>query len=202
LLFGVLAGVYSGRRADKAISAVTLGLLSLPEFVLGTILIAVFFGSLNILPPVSLIQPGNTAFTDPRILVLPVLTLLGVSVAAVIRLVRAGIIDTLDQNYVTVARLNGYSERSVIWRYGLRNSLAPSIIVISQSLQYLLGGIVVTEVVFAYPGIGSLLVTAVNSRDATEIEAIAILLAAAYIVVNIISDLLVVLLVPRLRTAA
>jgi peptide/nickel transport system permease protein len=89
----------------------------------------------------------------------------------------------------------------VILRYALRNALAPSVQIIAQNLQYLVGGIIVVESVFAYPGIGTYLVNAVAARDVTEVQAAAIILAALYIVINIVADLIVVLLVPRLRTA-
>jgi peptide/nickel transport system permease protein len=110
-------------------------------------------------------------------------------------------IEVLQQDYVRFARLNGIGERRVILRYALRNALAPSVQIIAQNLQYLVGGIIVVESVFAYPGIGTYLVNAVAARDVTEVQAAAIILAALYIVINIAADLIVVFLVPKLRTA-
>jgi peptide/nickel transport system permease protein len=134
------------------------------------------------------------------VLVLPVLTLLGASLAASVRMVRAGMIEVLQTDYVEMARLNGLPERRVIRRYALRNALAPSVQVFAQSIQYLIGGIIVTEYLFNYPGIGKELVEAVAIRDVREVQSLAILIAAFYIFINLIADLIVVLLVPKLRT--
>lgn len=201
LLLGTLAAVRAGRATDYGISYTALATGSLPEFVLGTFLILIFFSELHLLPPVSLIPPGSNPLAYPKELVLPVLTLLGVSAAFCARQVRAGVAEALRQDYVVMARLGGVRERRVVWRFALRNALAPSVQTFAQALQYLLGGIIVVEALFAYPGIGNLLVTEVQTRDVTEVQAIAIVLAAIYIMINIVADLIVVLLVPRLRTS-
>ena len=201
LLFGTLAGLYARRKTDWLISGPALIASGLPEFVTGSALIYVFFTWLHVLPPVALLSPGQSPLSQPRALVLPVLTLLAVAAGAGIRQVRAGMIEVLDQDFVRFARLNGIGERRVILRYALRNALAPSVQIIAQNLQYLVGGIIVVESVFAYPGIGTYLVNAVAARDVTEVQAAAIILAALYIVINIVADLTVVLLVPKLRTA-
>jgi peptide/nickel transport system permease protein len=155
-----------------------------------------------VLPPVSLIAPGRSPLAEPQALVLPVLTLLGASLAASIRMVRAGMVEALDADYVHAARLNGLPERLVVRRYALRNALAPSVQVFAQNIQYLVGGIVVTEYLFAYPGLGKELVDAVAIRDVREVQSLAVLVAAVYVGLNIVADLLVVLLVPKLRTRA
>jgi peptide/nickel transport system permease protein len=127
-----------------------------------------------------------------------VLTLLGVTCAASIRMVRAGMLETLGADYVQMARLNGFRERLVV-RYALRNALAPAVQVFAQNIQFLIGGIIVTEYLFAYPGLGQELVNAVTIRDVREVQSLVIFIAAFYIAVNIVADLLVVLLVPKLR---
>lgn len=200
LVLGVLAAVRAGRPLDHAISLSTLAIISLPEFIIGSLLILVFFSWLDVLPPVSLIAPGTSPLAEPDALVLPVLTLLGASLAASIRMVRAGMVETLRAEYVTMARLNGLRERAVVARYALRNALAPSVQVFAQNIQYLVGGIVVTEYLFNYPGLGKELVDAVAIRDVREVQSVALLIAAFYVLVNIVADVLVVLLVPRLRT--
>jgi peptide/nickel transport system permease protein len=202
LLLGILAAVRAGRPLDHAISITSLAIISLPEFIIGSLLILVFFSWLDVLPPVSLIPPGTSPLADPEALVLPVLTLLGASLAASIRMVRAGMVETLNAEYVTMARLNGFAERMVVGRYALRNALAPSVQVFAQNIQYLVGGIVVTEYLFNYPGLGKALVDAVAIRDVRAVQVIALLIAAFYILINIVADLLVVLLVPKLRTQA
>jgi peptide/nickel transport system permease protein len=200
LILGALAGIFAGRWLDHLISLPALVMGGLPEFVMGTLLIYIFFSKLRWLPPVALLSPGSSPLSDPEVLVLPVLTLLAVAVAGGVRQVRVGMADALQQDYVQFARLNGVAERRVLARYALRNALAPSVQIIAQNLQYLVGGIIIVESVFAYPGIGTYLVNAVTSRDVVEVQAAAIVLAALYIAINVLADLIVVFLVPRLRT--
>jgi peptide/nickel transport system permease protein len=200
LLFGVWAALRAGRTADQGISVTSLAVISLPEFVLGSLLILFFFSWLDLLPPVALIPPGTSALSEPTKLILPVLTLLGVTCAASIRMVRAGMIETLATDYVQMARLNGFRERLVVSRYALRNALAPSVQVFAQNIQFLIGGIIVTEFLFIYPGLGMELVNAVAIRDVREVQSLAIFIAAFYLLINLLADLLVVLLVPKLRT--
>ncbi len=201
LVLGVLAAIRAGRSADHAISFTSLSVVSLPEFVIGSLLILVFFSWLGWFLPISLVPPGESPLANPSQLVLPVLTLLGASLAGSIRMVRAGMVQALDAEYVHMARLNGYRERLVVVRYALRNALAPAVQVIAQNLQYLVGGIIVIEYLFSYPGIGKELVDSVAIRDVREVQSIAILIAALYIAINIVADLIVVLLVPKLRTS-
>jgi peptide/nickel transport system permease protein len=201
LLLGTLAALRAGRTSDYAISYTSLIMGSLPEFVLGTFLILIFFSWLNLFPPVSLIPVGSSPLQHPKEIALPILTLLGVSLAFCARQVRAGVLEALRQDYVTMARLGGVKERRVLWKFALRNALAPSVQTFAQAIMYLLGGIIVVETLFAYPGIGNLLVQEVQTRDVTEVQAIAMVLAAIYIAINILADLVVVLIVPRLRTS-
>ena len=202
LVLGVVSAVRAGRPLDHTVSVSSLAVISLPEFIIGSLLILLFFTWLDVLPPVSLIPPGTSPLAEPKALVLPVLTLLGASLAASIRMVRAGVLETLNAEYVTMARLNGFSERMVVRRYALKNALGPSVQVFAQNVQYLVGGIVVTEYLFNYPGLGKELVDAVAIRDVREVQIVALLIAAFYILINIVADLLVVLLVPKLRTQA
>lgn len=202
LLLGVAAAVKAGRPLDHSISVSSLAVISLPEFIIGSLLILLFFSWLDVLPPVSLIAPGASPLDDPKKLVLPVLTLLGATLAASIRMVRAGMIESLRADYVQMARLNGIGEARVIRRYALRNALAPSVQIFAQNIQYLIGGIIIVEYLFSYSGLGKELVDAVAVRDVRAVQSIAVLIAAFYIVLNVVADLLVVLLVPKLRTEA
>lgn len=200
LILGALAGLFAGRKLDYAISLPSLVSGGLPEFVTATLLIYVFFARLNILPPVSLLNPGQSPFSNFNGLILPVLTLLAVAAGSGIRQVRNGMIGALEHDSVRFARLNGVSERRVVVRYAMRNALAPSVQIIAQNLQYLVGGIIIVESIFSYPGIGTYLVKAVSTRDVTEVQAASLILAGLYITINIAADLLVVFLVPKLRT--
>jgi peptide/nickel transport system permease protein len=201
LALGALAGLRAGRRLDHLISVPALVAGGLPEFVTGTVLIFLFFSVVNLLPPVALLSPGESPFSSAKALVLPVLTLLAVAVGAGVRQVRAGMVEVLQQDFIMFARLNGISGRRVVLRYALRNALAPSVQIIAQNLQYLVGGIIIVESIYSYPGIGTYLVEAVTSRDVNEVQAAAIILAALYIGINIVADLVVTLLVPKLRTS-
>ena len=146
--------------------------------------------------------PGGDPLSTPKELVLPVITLLFASLAAGIRMVRAGMVEVMQTDYVQTARLNGLSERRVLSRYALRNALAPSVQMLAQNLQYLVGGIIVVEAVFAYPGIGSQLVEAVQNRDSRLSMSVAMLIAVVYVFINLVADLIVMLLVPKLREPA
>jgi peptide/nickel transport system permease protein len=201
LVLGVLSAMRAGRPVDHAVTGISLGLISLPEFVTGTLLILLLAQWLALLPAVSLIGIGESVFTHPSILVLPVLTLLAASLAQTTRMVRAGMLEVLRSDYVEWARLSGHRERDVVFRYALRNALAPTVQVIALNVQWLVGGIVVTEYVFGYPGIGQALVQAVSARDVPYVLSVGMLIAIVYIALNVIADLLVVLLVPKLRTA-
>ena len=200
LLLGAVVGIKADKALDHAISIPSLVLAGLPEFVTGALLVYIFFTSLHLLPPVSLVAPGASPLATPKILILPVLTLLIVAVGSGVRQIRLGMIDVLQTDFIQFARLNGISERRVLARYGMRNALANTIQTIAQNLQYLVGGIIVVESVFAYPGIGVYLVQAVLARDTNKILAASIILAAFYTVINIAADLLVVFMVPKLRT--
>ena len=199
---GVVAAVLRGKWPDHVISVASLAAIALPEFVIGSLLIGVFFVGLDWLPPVAIVAPGASPLDDPEKLVLPVATLLLASLAAGIRMVRAGMIEVLQTEYVQTARLNGVSERRVLWRYALRNALPTSVQILAQNLQWLIGGIIITENVFAYPGIGSTLVVAVQNRDLTLVMSVSMLIAVVYVLLNLVADFLVVLLVPKLREPA
>jgi peptide/nickel transport system permease protein len=199
---GALAAVRAGKPTDHLISLGSLVSISAPEFVTGALLVALFFVGLGWLPPVSIVPPGADPLSTPKELILPVLTLLFASLAAGIRMVRAGMYEALQTEYVQAARLNGLPERRVLTRYALRNALAPSVQVLAQNLQYLVGGVIVVETVFAYPGLGSQLVNAVQNRDVTAVQSIAMLIAVVYVVINLLADLIVMLLVPKLREPA
>jgi peptide/nickel transport system permease protein len=199
---GAYAAVRAGKPADHMISIGSLVSISAPEFVTGALLVALFFVGLHWLPPVSIVAPGADPLSTPKELVLPVLTLLFASLAWGIRMVRAGMYEVLQTEYVQAARLNGLSERRVLTRYALRNALAPSVQVLAQNLQYLVGGVIIVETVFAYPGLGSQLVSSVSNRDVTMVQSIAMLIAVIYVLINLVADLIVMLLVPKLREPA
>jgi peptide/nickel transport system permease protein len=200
-MLGTVAALKPGGKLDVLISGTSLGAIAVPEFVTGTILAALLGVSLALLPPVSLVAPGADPLDTPNVLVLPVLTLVLAGLAFNVRMVRVGVIRVLDANYVTFARLNGVPNRRIMNRYVLRNALGPSIQVFALTVLWLVGGIVVTENVFQYPGLGQGIVQAVTARDIPTVQALAVGIGAFYIAVNIMADLAVVLLIPKLRTS-
>ena len=175
LSLGVIAGVYAGRPLDHAISVESLVAIALPEFVIASLLIGVFFVGLDVLPPVAIVAPGQNPLDHPTKLILPVVTLLLASLAAGIRMVRAGMVEVLQTEYVQAARLNGVPERRVLWRYGLRNALAPSVQVLAQNLQYLIGGSSSSRPCTRTRVSARELADAVGTRDITLVASVAML---------------------------
>ena len=111
-------------------------------------------------------------------------------------------IEVLQSDYVTMARLKGLSERTVIWRHAVPNAIVPAIQVSALQLAWMAGGVVLVEFVFTYPGIGSAMINAVTERDLPTVQALALIIAAIYVIVNMLADIATILLTPRLRTAA
>jgi len=155
---------------------------------------------LHVLPAVAVIPPGSSPFLHPLEMALPVLTLILAVVPYLYRLVRATMIDVLESEYVAMARLKGVPERTVIWRHAIPNALIPVTQAAAVVLAYLLGGIVVVEFIFGFPGLGTLLTDAVGQRDLPVIQAVTLVIAAGVVLFNLAADLLTVLLTPRLRT--
>lgn len=201
VLLGTIAGVRRGRAADRAISTVSLGLIAVPEFVSGTILAVLLGVTLAWLPPTSIIPSGSGPLSDLKLLVLPALTLCLAGSPYIIRMLRAGVAEAIGSDYVQAARLNGISERRIVVWHALRNALGPTVQVIALTVQWLVGGIVVVETVFSYPGLGQGLVQAVEARDIPLVQSLTLLIAAFYILVNLLADIVVILLVPKLRTS-
>jgi peptide/nickel transport system permease protein len=133
--------------------------------------------------------------------VLPTLTLVVASTPYLARMMRASMIEVLDSDYIVMARLNGIAERHVVLHHALPNAIGPAIQVIALTLIYLAGGVVVVEAVFNYPGIGTALVDAVRYRDLPVVQLLSLAIAAVYVVCNLLADLAVILVTPRLRTA-
>jgi peptide/nickel transport system permease protein len=179
-----------------------LAVAALPEFVVAIGLVVLFGTTVwTILPAVSLIPPQDGPWLHYRELVLPVITLVIAVTPYIARIMRASMIEVLESDYVEMARLKGMSERVVLWRHAVPNGLAPTFQVTALNLAYLAGGIVVVETVFNYPGIGLGLVDAVQSRDIPVVQALALLIAALYVVLNLLADLATILVSPRLRTS-
>lgn len=196
---GVLSAVRRGGLIDHAVALVSLVAVSLPEFIIGTALILVLAFRFPLLPPSSLIDPQASLWHAAPSLVLPVLTLVLALLAHMTRMTRASMLDVLEQPYVRAARLRGLRQRRVILRHALRNALLPTVGIIAINVGYLIGGIVVVETVFAYPGLGRLMVDAVNHRDVPVIQMTALVIALTYALANLAADLAYAYLNPRIR---
>lgn len=199
VVLGVAAARSGGGKLDRVLSLGAVAVIAVPEFVLGAVLVIVFASWLGWLPAVSLPPIGASPLQDPKILVLPLATLVAASLAQVMRMVRAGMLDALSAPYVEAARLYGLTDRRVNFQYALRNAIAPTIQVVALTAQWLIGGIIITEVVFAYPGLGQQLSQAVAVRDIPYVQSVALLIAAFYVLLNVAADVAVVVLVPKAR---
>jgi peptide/nickel transport system permease protein len=197
---GALMALRKDSFMDQASSVVALAVTALPEFVVAIGLIIVFATVVwPVLPAVSLVPPDSYAWSEPRELVLPVATLVVVIVPYIFRMTRAATIEALASDYVEMARLKGLYSWRVLALHALPNAIAPVVQVLGLSFLYLAGGIVVVEFVFAFPGIGQSLVSAVSNRDVPVIQAIILLLAGFYVFVNIVTDVVALMAAPRRR---
>src|SRR6266550_3153446 len=205
-LLGVVLGAVAALRKDSwfdhVASVIALAVTSLPEFVVAIGLIIVLSTVVwHVLPAVSLLPPGTYAWSQPELLILPVATLVAVIVPYIFRMMRAAMIEALESDYVEMARLKGVPEWRLVLMHALPNALAPTIQVIGLTFLYLAGGVVVVEFVFNFPGIGQGLVFAVDNRDIPVIQFIVVALAAFYVVMNIVTDVVALLATPRRRIA-
>jgi len=196
----LLQALYRDRSTDHAFSVVTLVLLSLPDFLLATILLLTFVVMIPILPAISLVDETSTAWEYFTAMTLPALTLAIVMAVYAVRMLRDNLIEVLDSDYIRMAELKGLSRRRVLLRHALPNALVPTLNVTALNLAYLVGGVVVVEKVFSYPGFGSLLVDSLQLRDLPVIEATVMIAAFVYVAANLIADVAAILLNPRLRT--
>jgi peptide/nickel transport system permease protein len=201
IALGVISALRAGGVVDQVISGVSLLGLSFPDFIVATFVAWIFGIVLGLFPPVALVPPGGSPLETPDILVLPVLTMVIIGTPYASRMVRAGMLEVLGSEYIQAARLNGIPERRVIRGHALRNALGPTVQTVAATLQWLIGGVIAVEIVFNYPGIGSELVRSVQIRDFNFVQSTALVIASVFIFINILADILVVLLIPRLRTA-
>jgi peptide/nickel transport system permease protein len=202
VLLGAIAALRKDGWFDHVTSVISLAVTSLPEFVVAIVLIILFATVvLHLLPAVAPIAPGTYAWSQPRLLVLPVATLVIVIIPYILRMMRAAMIEALESDYVEMARLKGVPEWQIVLAHAFPNSIAPTIQVIGLSFLYLAGGIVIVEDVFNFPGIGQGLVNAVSDRDIPVIQFIVVVLAAFYVFMNIVTDVIALLVSPRRRIA-
>jgi peptide/nickel transport system permease protein len=201
IVIGAYAALRRDRAFDNASSIGTLIVAGLPDFVIGTLLIVLLATNVfNVLPATVRIRPGEPPWSDPKALVLPVLTLMLAVVPYVTRVMRASTIEVLESDYVEMARLKGMPERTVLWRHALPNAVGPTFQVVALNIAYLVGGVVVVETLFNYPGIGLALVDAAREANLPVVQFLAMVIATIYVITNLLADVGTILVTPRLRT--
>jgi peptide/nickel transport system permease protein len=200
MILGILTALNHNRGADNVISILALAGMSLPEFVTGFLLLIVFAVTFDLFPALSLLDGSESLPDLVHKLALPVLTLLTVTTAYGLRILRDELIDVFESEYVRMAILKGLPKWQVVFRHALPNSVVPMLNVWGLTAAWLIGGVVVVETVFSYPGLGRLLMNSLGVLDTPVIEAIVLILATTYTLVNLVVDIAAILLNPRLRT--
>jgi peptide/nickel transport system permease protein len=201
IAIGAWAALKREKIFDQVSSNLLLALAALPEFVVALVLVILFATTVfHVLPAISTIPPGSRPWNNWVALVLPTATLVIAVAPYVARIMRASMIEVLESDYVEMARLKGLPERTVLVRHALPNALGPVFQVIALNLAYLAGGIIVVEFVFNYAGVGSAVQESVINHDLPVVQALAMLIAAVYVILNLLADVATILVTPRLRT--
>ncbi|KZY06380.1 MULTISPECIES: ABC transporter permease [unclassified Sulfitobacter] len=199
IFLGLLAVRYKDRWPDKLISAVTLTTISIPEFMIGYILIYWISIQLGWFSSVSIIYDTMTLGEKLNAIAIPVMVLTLVVLAHMMRMTRAAILNVMQSAYIETAELKGMGMLKIIRKHAFPNAIAPIVNVVMLNLAYLVVGVVVIEVVFAYPGMGQYLVDHVSKRDVPVVQACGLIFAAVYIGLNLVADIVSILANPRLR---
>ena len=202
IALGAYAALKRDRGFDNASSLVTLLFAAMPEFVIGLWLVVIFATTVfpGTLPSITLIAPGARPWDDMEAMILPTAALVLAVTPYVARISRASMIEVLESDYVEMARLKGLSERTVLVRHALPNALGPTFQVIAINLAYLAGGVILIEYIFNYAGIGGALRDGVINHDIPVVQALAMLIATIYVVLNLLADIATIMVTPRLRT--
>ncbi|MEM1161623.1 MAG: ABC transporter permease [Pseudomonadota bacterium] len=199
VVLGLLAAMYPGQLLDRIITSGTLGLIAVPDFFVAIFMILFLAVQLGLVPAVSYL-PGDVGFFESiYILTLPILTLVIVVSAQMIRMTRAGILNVMSSPYIEMAILKGVPRRRIILRHALLNAIGPIVNVIALNLAYLVSGVVIIETVFAYPGLAKLMVDGVQTRDIPLVQACGMIFCCTYVVLILIADIASIASNPRLR---
>ncbi len=199
IFLGLLAVRYQNRWPDKLISGVTLTSISIPEFLIGYVVMYFVAVKLGWFSSVAMINDGMTLWEKLNAIALPVFVLTLVVLAHMMRMTRAAILNVMQSAYIETAELKGLSMFTIIRKHAFPNAIAPIVNVVMINLAYLVVGVVVVEVVFVYPGMGQYLVDHVAKRDVPVVQACGLIFAAVYIGLNLMADLVSILSNPRLR---
>jgi peptide/nickel transport system permease protein len=200
LLIGIVAAVRRGSAIDRLLNITTLSLVAIPEFLVATVGVLIFSVYMLWLPSIALVSDEATAGETLRSLALPILSLAAVVIAQMARMTRAAVADQLDRPYVEMALLKGVRFTRIVLFHVMPNAIGPIVNAIALSLSFLMGGAIIVETIFNYPGLASLMVNAVTSRDMSLLQACAMIFCAAYLVLILIADIVAILANPRLRS--
>jgi len=199
LSIGIGSAMNRGGRIDRALNIVTLSMVAVPEFLVATIAVLIFSVELRWLPSIAMASNDMGWGDYLRGVAMPILTLCVIVVAQMARMTRAAVIDQMDRPYVEMAVLKGVTPVRVVLKHIMPNAIAPIVNAMALSLSYLLGGAVIVETIFNYPGLASLMVNAVTSRDMPLLQACAMIFCTAYLILMLIADVTAILANPRLR---
>ena len=199
LFLGLLAAMHPGTRLDRTVTFSTLSLISVPEFLVATFLVLILAVYLGWLPSIAYLRGSESGWDLIRALAMPCLTLIIVVSAQIIRMTRATVLNVMSSPYIEMAILKGVPRRRIILRHALLNAIGPIVNVIALNLAWLVGGVVIVEQIFAYPGLAKLMIDAVLVRDLPLVQACAMIFCASYVVLIFIADMASILSNPRLR---
>ena len=196
---GLLAAMYPGTRLDRVLTFSTLSLISVPEFLIATFLVLILAVKLGWLPAIAFMSGSETNWQLARKLAMPVLTLVIVVSAQIIRMTRATVLNVMSLPYIEMAILKGVPRNRIILRHALSNAIGPIVNVIALNLAWLVSGVVIVETIFAYPGLAKLMIDGVQTRDLPLVQACAMIFCTTYVVLVFIADMASTLSNPRLR---
>ncbi|KVK55270.1 ABC transporter permease [Agrobacterium sp. TS43] len=199
LTLGISSAMLRGTLYDRAVTVLTIGVISVPEFMIATLAVLLFAVYLKWLPALSLVSEVHTLFDVLRVYAMPVITLTFVVSAQMIRMSRAAVIETLDTPYVEMALLKGAPRMRIVLRHALPNALGPIVNAVALSLSYLVGGVIIVETIFNYPGIAKLMVDGVATRDLPLIQSCAMIFCVGYLLLITTADIIAIMSNPRLR---
>ncbi|QCM12216.1 ABC transporter permease [Agrobacterium tumefaciens] len=199
LTLGISSAMLRGTLYDRAVTILTIGVISVPEFMIATLAVLLFAVYLKWLPALSLISEVHSVFDMLRVYAMPVITLTFVVSAQMIRMSRAAVIETLDTPYVEMALLKGAPRMRIVLRHALPNALGPIVNAVALSLSYLVGGVIIVETIFNYPGIAKLMVDGVATRDLPLIQSCAMIFCVGYLLLITTADIIAIMSNPRLR---
>ena len=199
VMLGLLAAMYPATWVDRILAFGTLSLISVPEFFIATFMVLILAVKLHWLPAIATLSPDDTFLDSLRGLAMPMITLIIVVAAQMIRMTRAGILNVMNSPYIEMAILKGVPRTRIIMRHAFYNAIGPIVNVIALNLAYLVSGVVIVETIFAFPGLAKLMIDGVQTRDLPLVQACGMIFCGTYVVLIIVADVAAIMSNPRLR---